>query len=228
MPRLLLQLDAALGQRQRLLVAVLHHRDVRLVAAHRRQHVAGLDDQREPLGLAQRGHRFVEPPFLRERDARQRVDQREVAPIAGGVQRRGGLRDVLADDGGVADLAVAVPELVVGEADGARVVGALGLLQRPWSRKAMPRDGSPRADASRPCSRQSCGQARRIEPLARFGRAAERLGRLADVVLQQPGFGERAADLDLFVAGQSRVASAAGRAGRPPRRRGPVPGPLCL
>ena len=128
--RVLVQRDAALGERERLLVAVLHQRDVRLVAAHRRQHVVGLDDDRQPLGLAQRGHRLVEPPVLRERDARQRVHQREVAPVAGGVQRGRRLGDVLADDRHVADLAIALPELVVGEADGARVVGALGLLER--------------------------------------------------------------------------------------------------
>ena len=45
----------------------------------------------ETLGLAQRRHRFVEPPFLRERHAGQRVHHREMASIAGGVQRRGGL-----------------------------------------------------------------------------------------------------------------------------------------
>jgi hypothetical protein len=49
---------------------------------------------------------------------RQRVEQREIAPVAGGVQRRRRLGDVLADDGGVADLLVAEPELVVREADG--------------------------------------------------------------------------------------------------------------
>ena len=37
---------------------------------------------------------------------------------------------MLAHDGDVADLAVAEAELVVGEADGPRVVRALGLLQR--------------------------------------------------------------------------------------------------
>ena len=54
---------------------------------------------------------------------------REVPPVAGGVQRRGGFGDVLADDGHVADLPVALAEIEVGEADGARVVRDLGLLQ---------------------------------------------------------------------------------------------------
>ena len=59
-------------------------------------------------------------------------------PVAGGVQRRRGLGDVLADDRGVADLPVAVAELVVGEADGARIVRQLRLLQRA----AVQRDGA--------------------------------------------------------------------------------------
>ena len=54
---------------------------------------------------------------------------REVAPVAGGVQRRGGFGDVLAHDRHVADLPVALAEIEVGEADGARVVRDLGLLQ---------------------------------------------------------------------------------------------------
>ena len=203
--RLLLQLDAALGQRQRLVVAVLHHRHVRLVAAHRRDDVAGSDHQRQPLGLAQRRHRFVEAAFLRERDAAQRVDQREVAPIAGGVQRRGRLRDVLADDGGVADVAVAETELVVGEADGARVVGALGLLERAAeerdaARRLAARDRQPAVQPP------ELGQPRRIEPLALFGRIAERLGRLADVVLLKPGLGQGASDLERSRRGSGRAA----------------------
>ena len=66
------------------------------------------------------------------------MHQREVTAIAGGVQRRGGLGDVLADDRDVADLAVALAELVVGEADGARVVRGLRVLQRA----AVQRDGA--------------------------------------------------------------------------------------
>ena len=58
------------------------------------------------------------------------MHQREVSPVAGGVQRGRGLGDVLADDRGVADLGVAERQLVVGEADGARVVGDLRVLQR--------------------------------------------------------------------------------------------------
>ena len=42
--------------------------------------------------MAQRRHRLVEPAFLRQRDAGQRMDHREVPAIAGGVQGRRGRR----------------------------------------------------------------------------------------------------------------------------------------
>ena len=138
-PMRFVQRDAALGQRQRLLVAVPHHRDVGLVAADGREHVVGAGPATASRSACRSAAmRFVVAAQLRERDARQRVHEREVAPIAGGVQRRGRLGDVLAHDRDVADLAVALAELVVGEADGARVVRDLGLLQRA----AVQRDGA--------------------------------------------------------------------------------------
>ena len=63
---------------------------------------------------------------------------REVALVAGGVQRRGRFGDMLADDGHVADLAIALAEIKMREADGARVVRDLRLLQRA----AVKRDGA--------------------------------------------------------------------------------------
>jgi hypothetical protein len=47
------------------------------------------------------------------------VDEREVPAIARRLQRRRGLGDVLADDRDVADLAIALAELVMREADAA-------------------------------------------------------------------------------------------------------------
>ena len=66
------------------------------------------------------------------------MDEREVAAIAGGVQRRCGFGQVLADDARVADLLVAERQLVVREADRARVVRELGVLQRA----GVQRDGA--------------------------------------------------------------------------------------
>ena len=120
----LVERDAALGQRQRLFVPVLQHHHAGLVAADRRQHVVGLDERGETLGLSKRAHGLVVATEFGERDAGQRVHQREMAAVAGRVEGRGGHRDVLAHDRDVADLAVALSELVVSEPDGARVVRA--------------------------------------------------------------------------------------------------------
>ena len=132
--------------------------------------------RREPLGLTERGHRLVVAAELGERDAGERVHQREVPAIAGGVQRGRGLRDVLADDRDVADLAIALAELVVGEADAARVVRGLRVLQRA----PVQRDGARLIAARR---RQAAVQPpqRRDAPGADgvaegVGRAAERGG----------------------------------------------------
>ena len=97
------------------------------------------------------------------------MHHREVPPIAGGVERRRGLRDVLADDGRVADLPVAEAELVVGEADGARIVRALGRLQgfgeeRDAARRFAAGGGQAAVHAP------EVGQPGGIQPLPRFGR----------------------------------------------------------
>ena len=201
-PGFFLELHAALRQRQRLLGAMLHQRDVGLVAADRREHVAGIHQQRQPLGVPQGGHGFVEPAFLRQGDARERVDHRQMTLVAGGVQRRRRLGDVLADDGGVPDLPVAEPQLVVGEADRPRVVRPLGLADRlgqegDAARRLATRGGQPAVHPPQP------RQLGRLQPLPGFRRSAQCVSRLPDVVLKEPGLGERAANLNLLVAGQS-------------------------
>ena len=194
---------AALGERQRLLVAMLEHQHVGLVAAHRREHVVGLRQRGEPLGLSQRGHRFVVSSELRERDARERVDEREMTTIAGREERRGCLGEVLADDGRVADLPVALRQLEMGEADGARVVRGLGVLQpsaveRDRARLIAARGGEPPVQA--PERREPRGGNRVAE---RVRRSAERRRGLIEIVLQQPGFGERRPDGELVLARQA-------------------------
>ena len=126
--------------------------------------------------------------------------------IAGRVQRRRRLGDVLAHDRDVADLAVALAELVVGEADGARVVRGFRVLQRA----AVQGDGARLIAARRreaavqpPERRQPAGGDGVAEGV---GRAAERAGRLIEIVLQQPRFGQRRADGELVVARQRRRA----------------------
>ena len=140
---LLVQRHAALGERERLFVAVLQHHDARLIAADGGEHVVGMHDRRKPLGLTERGHRFVVASQLGERDARQRMHERQVAAIARRVESGRGFGDVLAHGRGVADVAVALAELVVREPDAPRSWASSACLSaRPCS--AIARDWSPR------------------------------------------------------------------------------------
>ncbi len=194
------QRDAALGQRERLLVLVTHHRDVGLVAADERQHVFGLDLLGEVLALAERRHRFIGPAGLRERDARQGVDERKVAPVTGCVERRGGLAEVFAHDGKVADAPVGERQFVVRQADGAGVVRRLGEFQGSGEQSDGTRLVAPRrGDAAvHPPERR---QPRRLDRFAqRVGRPAESGAGLVDIVLEQPSVGQRAADRQFVVA----------------------------
>ncbi len=212
-PALLLQLDAAFGERQRLLVPMLHQRDVGLVAADRRQDVAGLDEHRQALGLRERRHRLVETSFLRERHARQRVHHRQVPAIADGMERRRRLGQVLADDAGVADLAIAEAQFEVREANRAGIVSALGGLEglgEEGDAAGRFAAGSGEAAVHPPEVREARG----IEAFPGFGRSPQGLGGLTDVVLQQPGLGERAPHLHLLFALEPRPLERAHKEGR--------------
>ena len=205
-PVRLVQAHAALDERQRLVVLMLEHHHDRLVRQDRGQHVVGVDHRREALGLAHGADRLLVAAELRERHAGERLHERQVAAVAGGVQRGGGLRDVLADDGDVADLAVALAELVVGEADRQRVVGDLGLAQRAAvqgdrARLVAAREGDAAVEAPE-----------RGEPPVRdrvaesVGRAAEHRRGLLEIVLEEARLGERAAERELVLAAQGRRA----------------------
>jgi hypothetical protein len=120
--------------------------------------------------------------------------------VAGGVQGGGRLGNVFADDRDVADLSIALAELVVGQPDAARFVRRLGVFQRA-------RVHGDRARLIAACRRQASVQApeRRDPPgghvvAERVGGAAERAGRLVEVVLQERGLGLHRADGQLFVA----------------------------
>ena len=126
----LLQLDAAFRQRQRLLVPMLHQRDVGLVATDRRQHVPRLDEHGQPLSLRERRHRLFEASLLRESHAGERVHHRQVPPVADGMEGRRRLRQMLADDARVADLPVAEAQLEMRQTNRPRIVGTLGGLER--------------------------------------------------------------------------------------------------
>ena len=185
-------------------MAVLHQRDVRLVAAHRREDVAGFRDHRETLRLAERGDGLVQAPFLRQRHARQRMDHGEMASIACGVQSGGRLGDVLPHDRHLADLTVAEAQLVVGKADRTRVVGAFRLLQC-FGQERDPAGGLAPGNSQAAVHAPQVGEPGRIEPLAPLRRFSQRFGRLPHVVLQKPGFRQSAANLRLLVSMQPRA-----------------------
>ena len=127
---------------------------------------------------------------------------REVPPVAGGVQRRGGFGDVLADDRHVADLAVALAEIEVGEADGARVVRDLGLLQRA----VVQRDGArllAAGEGDAAVQPPEIGVQDRRQVLADgVWRAAEDGSGLCKIALQEVRFSQHDADAEFVVARQ--------------------------
>ena len=196
--------DAPFGERERLLVMVLEQHHVRLVAANRRHHVVGVHQRCKTFGLAQRAHRFVVASELGVRDARQRMHEREVAPIARRVQRGRGLCDVLAHDRHVADLAVALAELVVREPDAARVVCDLRLFQGT----AVQGDGAGliAARGSEPSVQApQGGESPRRDGVAEgIGRASQRRRCLIEIVLEQRRFGEHRAERELVLPRQRR------------------------
>ena len=198
----LVERHAAFREGERLFVAVLQHHDAGLIAAHRREHVVGMDERRETLGLTERRHRFVVATELGKRDARQGMDERQVTAIPGRVERRRRFRDVLAHGRRVADVPVALAELVVRESDAARIVGQLGLLQRA----ALQRDRARliaahvRQPPVQPPQRREA--ARRNGFAKRVGRPAERGGGLIEIVLKKPGLGEHRPQGQLVVASQ--------------------------
>ena len=207
----LVQVDRALGERERLFVAVANQRDVRLVAVDRREHIIGLENRGHALGLAQRGVGFVVASGLREHHRRQRMHHREVALVAGGVQRGGGFGNVLAHDGHVADLPIALAEIEVGEADRARVVRDLGLLQG-----AVVQRDRPRLLAAR--KRDAAVQAPQIRVHDRGNVVAQRVRRTAEhgsglckIPLQEVRFSQHDPDTELVIPGERRGRPQQGR-----------------
>ena len=195
-----MEIHGALGERQRLLVAMANQRDVGLVPVHGREHIVGLQHRRHALGLAERGVGFVVASGLRQHDRRQRVHHGEVATVAGGVQRRGSLGNVLADDGHVADLAITLPEIEVGEADGARVVGDFGLLERAVMQGDRARLFAARERDAAVQSPQIRVQDLRELLAERVGRPAQRRSGLCKIPLQEVRFSQHDADAELVFA----------------------------
>ena len=203
--RLLLEIHTSFGEGQRLLVPMLHQRDVRLVPAYRGQHVTRFNNDRKTFRLAERGDRFVQSALLRPGHARQGMHHREMASIAGGMQGRGGLGDVLPHDGHIADMAITEAQLVMCESDGPRIVGTLGLRQRLGEERNAA-GGFAARNGQAAVYPPDVRKPRRIQPFAPCGRRAQRLRRPAHIVLKQPGFGKPTPHLNLFVAVQAGLA----------------------
>ena len=107
----------------------------------------------------------------------------------------------------------------MGKADRPRIVGALGQSQG----FGQERDAAGRFAACRghpAVHPPEVGEPGRIGPLARIWRPAERLGRLAQVVLEQPGFRQSAPDPNLVVANETGLPQRADQEGR---GLGPMP-----
>ena len=192
---LLVQRDAAFGQRQRLLVAMANHRHVRLVAAHDGQHVVGADRRGEPLGLAQRRQRLV--VAARSGPARCRTASARARDCAGRRPRAAPTRPRRSARAWspVADVLVAAGELEMREADGAQVVRLFAAERRPAD-AARWRATDRRAPRRRVRAAARDARGVTVEPLSRMvsgGRPSAALG-LGHIVLQQPGFGEDDAD----------------------------------
>ena len=113
---------------------------------------------------------------------------------------------MVAYDPRVSDLFVAEGEVVVGKADGARVVRALGMLQRAAEEGDGARGLAARGRQTR-VEPPEVGQERRGEPFAQFiGRFAERLRGPGQVVLLQPGLSQTAAEYGQFAPRQPGIA----------------------
>src|SRR5262245_50435837 len=111
---------------------------------------------------------------------------------------------MFANDGNVADFAVALAELVMCETDGAGVVSRLGLLEGAAMKRNRPglipsRGREPTVKT--PERRELTGRDSIAECIRR---TTECRRSLIEVVLKQPGLGERRADRQLVVAGQGR------------------------
>ena len=180
-------------------MAVLDERDVGLVVADDAEHVLRPAARRQTLGLPKRRGGFLDAAALRQHDAGKRVEQREIPAIARGVEGGRRLGDVLANDGGVADLLVAEAQLVVGQADGLGIVRELGLTQRA----AEQRDGArlvASGERNAAVEAPERGKEGGGKVVARIRRPSQRRRRLRHIVAQQPGFRQRAAQADFVFA----------------------------
>ena len=130
----------------------------------------------------------------------------EMTPITGRMECRRRLRQVIADDAGIADLLVADGQLVVGESDRARLVGELGVLERT----RVQRDRAGLLTARKRDAPVQAPEHRELgvgNPLAQGIRGTpERRRGLDEVVLQQPRFRQRSPHRELVFSSERAAA----------------------
>jgi hypothetical protein len=132
-------------------------------------------------------------------------------------RRRG--RQVLTNDGAVANLAVAEGELVVGETDGAGIVGAFGEPQGLGQEGHAP-GRFPLCGGDPPMHAPEIGKASRVRTLAGVGRPPQGLARLPEVILEKPRLRQRTPEPDLVITLEARLPQGTHQQGR---GLGPMP-----
>jgi hypothetical protein len=125
------------------------------------------------------------------------MKQRKIPAIARGVQSRRRLRNVLADDRGIADLLVTETKLVMGKADGFRIVRELCLAQGAAEESDCARlIALGERDAAVDAPKRGKKRWRQIVAL---GWTAQSRHGLDHVVGKQPRLGKRATQADLIL-----------------------------
>jgi hypothetical protein len=182
-----------------------------LAWCHTSPALVGLEHGRHALGLAQRGKRFVVAPGLRQHDGRQRVHHGQVPAVAGRVQRCRGFGNVLAHNRHVADLPIALAQVEMRQADGARIVRDLGLLQRA----VVQRDGPGLFAAGKgdpPVQPPEIGMKDLGQVFAnRVGRPSQHRSGLCKIPLQEVRFSQHDSDRELVIPGERRRRTQQGR-----------------
>lgn len=132
------------------------------------------------------------------------MHHREMTTITRGVKGGSRPRDVLANNRGITNLAITETELIMREADRARIVSALGLFEGARQKGDAAGWFAP-GDRHSTVHSPKVRQTSRIEPLTLVWRTTQRLRSLPKVVLEEPRLRESATNLDLVVSTERRI-----------------------
>ena len=130
------------------------------------------------------------------------MHERQVAAIAGRVEGGGGLGQMFTDDARFTDLLVAECQLIMREADGARIVRLFGMPERARVQCDGARLFTPRIREA-PVQTPEGGELRVGQRVAqRIRRPAQRGSGLCDVILQEPRLGQGSPDGEFVLTRQ--------------------------